>query len=130
MNTHDASPPSAFDRALAEQQAASAIGFDWPDISGVLDKTAEELAELREAVAAADIAHAQRELGDLLFTAVNLARFLLADPENCLHEAADRFAERMAQVRILAENEGICLASCTLDALETLWTRAKHLTAQ
>ncbi len=107
------------------QDVVSATGFDWPDISGVLDKVAEELDEIREAVAADDQAHARKELGDLLLVAVNVARFLDADPAEELRRATDRLCGRVEKVRALCAERGIDMQSCTLCALDTLWREVK-----
>jgi uncharacterized protein YabN with tetrapyrrole methylase and pyrophosphatase domain len=107
------------------QDAVSATGFDWPDISGVLDKIAEELGEIREALDKNDRKHAQRELGDLLLAAVNAARFLDADPALELHRATDRLCARVQKVRVLCEKRGINMQTCTLCELDVLWSEVK-----
>ncbi len=127
MTTHAV---GAFPRAVTVQKAASEQGFDWPEIAGVLDKVAEELDELRDAVAHKDASHAYAELGDLLFAAVSVARFLNANPETCLHAATTRFEARMKQVTQIAEKDGISLQSCTPDRLDMLWEQAKALMHQ
>ena len=127
---HDNLQKTPFPYALAVQRDASALGFDWPDVSGVLDKLEEELAELREAVKQCDTPHAQRELGDVLFAAVSAARFLDIDPELCLAAATRRFEDRLAVVKTIAANKDIVLPSCTADRLDALWEQAKRLMRQ
>ncbi len=107
------------------QATASAEGFDWPDVAGVLDKVEEEIGEIREALAAGDCAHARKELGDLLLIAVNLARFLGADPRDELIGATHRFENRFRQLKILLESEGKSVAECAPEALESAWQRIK-----
>ena len=111
-------------RALKLQRRAARAGFDWPDAGGVLAKLGEETAELeaarqegREAIA--------RELGDLLFTVVNLARHLDVEPEWALRGANRRFEERFRAMEITAAGQGSALEEMSLDELEGLWQRAK-----
>ena len=108
------------------QDAASREGFDWPDVSGVLDKVEEEVEEIRQALAAGDLSHARRELGDLLLISVNLARFLGADPRNELLVATARFSNRYAFLKKSLGEEGKKVGNCTLDELECCWQRIKH----
>ena len=107
------------------QEAASALGFDWPDVTGVLDKVDEEAREIREALNAGDTAQARRELGDLLLAAVNLARFLEIDPAQALHHANDRFSMRFEALRQELAREGRRIETCTLDELDAVWNRVK-----
>jgi len=79
-------------RAEKVQKKAARAGFDWPEVSGAVDKLHEEIGELREAIA--DGSNMEEELGDVLFSAVNVARFLHADPEEVLHRAVDKFITR------------------------------------
>lgn len=107
------------------QASASAEGFDWPDVTGVLDKVEEEIGEIRDALAAGDIAHARKELGDLLLIAVNLARFLGADPSDALIGATDRFENRFRQLKFFLQSEGKSIRDCAPEALEGAWQRIK-----
>lgn len=107
------------------QAAASSEGFDWPDISGVLDKVEEEICEVRLALETGDEAHARRELGDLLLITVNLARFLGADPREALVGATDRFENRFQQLKVLLHSEGKSIRDCAPEALEAAWQRVK-----
>ncbi len=112
--------------SIALQDAASAQGFDWPNAQGVLDKIIEEAGEVREALAAHDMAQAQRELGDILLAAVNLSRFLGVSPSEALAGANERFRVRFDRVKAAAQAEGLDLRSCSLEALDALWARAKR----
>lgn len=107
------------------QASASAEGFDWPEVVGVLEKVEEEIGEIRDALVAGDGAHARKELGDLLLIAVNLARFLGADPREELIVATDRFENRFSQLKILLESEGKTIRNCAPEALEAAWQRIK-----
>lgn len=112
--------------SLQIQAAASEEGFDWPDIAGVLDKVEEEVGEIRDALAAGDPAHARKELGDLLLIAVNLSRFLSADPREELARATERFENRFDYLKKSLSAEGKKIKTCAPDELETTWQRIKH----
>lgn len=98
--------------------------FDWPDAAGALDKLSEEIRELRQAVA--DGTNVTEELGDLLFSAVNAARFLKADPEDALNAATDKFIRRFQQVEAQAAQAGRAMEDMTLAELDKLWENAKR----
>lgn len=126
--TGDAQEQDAGDALLdskRRQDAVSATGFDWPDISGVLDKIAEELDEIREALDENRQEHAKKELGDLLLAAVNAARFLDANPAVELKNATNRLCARVQKVRELCAKRGIEMQSCTLCELDLLWKEVK-----
>jgi tetrapyrrole methylase family protein/MazG family protein len=116
-------PALAYARKL--QSKAAKMGFDWPDRHGPLAKIAEETAEVEAAVAANDPAATADELGDLLFSVVNLARHLNVDSESALRFAANRFRDRATTVEQLAAAAGINLATAPLATLEDLWQTAK-----
>jgi len=107
------------------QQKAAAVGFDWPDADGAMDKLREELGELQEAMAAGDSAAAQEELGDLLFSAVNVSRFLHCDAEEALTSVCDKFIARFIQVEKLAKQAGIDMQNAALAQMDELWDEAK-----
>ena len=107
------------------QKKAAKVGFDWPDANGPLDKIAEETAELREAITAGDPEAVGLELGDLLFSVVNVARHLSLDAETALRAAAGKFRKRFEQVEILAEQRGIDMEKASLTELDALWETAK-----
>lgn len=114
----------AIERAIEISASAADRGFDWPDVSGVLDKIAEEARELTEARSIEEVTH---EYGDLLFTLVNLGRFLGVAPEAALHDASDRFVSRFDGVVQGLKAEGRGLEDATLDEMEAHWQRAKSL---
>ena len=110
-------------RAEKVQKKAKKAGFDWPDASGALDKLSEELAELKEAMA--QETNVEEELGDLLFSMVNVSRFLKADPEEALNAATEKFISRFAKVEEMALAQGKDMAQMSLEELDKLWERAK-----
>lgn len=112
--------------SYALQETVSAKGFDWPDISGVLDKIAEELEEIREALRDRDPSQARSELGDLLMASVNLSRFLQADPGEELRHAGERFSERFALLEKELEKDKVEMKSCSLESLEARWAKVKR----
>jgi tetrapyrrole methylase family protein/MazG family protein len=104
---------------------AARVGFDWPDIGGVLDKLREESSELQQAISAGNAAEIESEAGDLLFAAVNVARFLKLDPEIALKKANRKFIARFHQMESEAAAEGRKLADMNSTELDLLWNRAK-----
>lgn len=116
----------ALQRGQRMQEKASRVGFDWPNVAGVLDKLHEELGELAEARRLAhDDPHVREELGDVLFTIVNLARSLGIDAETAMREANEKFYRRFAFMEERAASSGKSLSDLSLDELEELWQLAK-----
>lgn len=115
----------ALTRARKLGSRAAAAGFDWPDASGPRAKVAEELTELDAAIADGDAARRESELGDLLFSVVNLARHLAVDPESALRHANDRFARRYRHVEAELARLGQPLAGAPPALLDRLWEAAK-----
>jgi len=105
---------------------AAGVGFEWPNISGVVEKLQEEAAELAEAREGDDQTHIEHEIGDMLFTVVNLARFLKIDPEQALRKTNRRFRERFAFVERGVAVAGGTLEQTALAQLEELWQEAKR----
>jgi MazG family protein len=112
-------------RAMRAGEKAGAVGFDWPDVAGVRDKVAEELAEFDQACASRDRASMNLELGDLLFSIVNLARKLDLDAEHSLREATDRFGRRFAFMEEKLETQGRTVKSASPAEQNELWEEAK-----
>ena len=105
---------------------AAKVGFDWPSVEGLFEKLAEETAELREELAAgAQNERVAEELGDLLFTAVNLARHLKVDPELALRKTNAKFRQRFAAMEQEAGGRAR-LDAMSAEELEQLWNRAKN----
>jgi len=113
-------------RAVRIGEKAAQVGFDWPDPSGVRQKVDEELGELDAAIAAGDMAHAQDELGDLLFALCNYARHLKLMPEDALRGTIRRFLARFAEVERALRARGQKPSDVDLDQLEALWQQAKR----
>ncbi|MEE4280738.1 MAG: nucleoside triphosphate pyrophosphohydrolase [Pseudomonadales bacterium] len=110
----------ALQRAAKIQKKAAVVGFDWPDAGSVLPQVQSELDELSEAMAGTDPEHVAEELGDLLFSVVNLARKLKLDPELVLRRASDKFSGRF---RYMEEQADLTLLDS--QSLEHLWRQAK-----
>jgi uncharacterized protein YabN with tetrapyrrole methylase and pyrophosphatase domain len=119
------SDTNSLDDSWEIQRKASATGFDWPEITGVLDKVREELTEIEDALRDGDITHAQEELGDLLFATVNLARFLDIHPRDALNDANVKFQKRFDQVCAIARERKIDMKVTNLDALDEIWDEVK-----
>ncbi len=115
----------ALQRGQKMQDKASRVGFDWPHIDGVRAKLAEEIAELEEARRENDVRAIREELGDVIFTVVNLARALGIDAEGAMRDANDKFYKRFTFMERRAETTGRKLGDLTLDELEELWQLAK-----
>lgn len=103
------------------QQRAARVGFDWPEIRGVLEKVEEELRELLQS----GEAERSAELGDLLFAVANLARWYKVEPESALREANARFKKRFKYIESTARSRGITVADLSLEEMDRLWQEAK-----
>lgn len=112
-------------RAQKVQKKAADVGFDWDDISGAFDKIEEESREVREALEAKDKAAVLDEIGDLIFSCVNVARFAKVDSEEALTHTTDKFIERFRIVESLAFERGIKMEDASLKVLDGLWDEAK-----
>ncbi len=117
--------PALMEAAHLSKKAAAA-GFDWPDISGVFEKIREEIAELEKARENASKEEIEGEIGDLLFTVVNAARFLGVDPEQALRRTNAKFRERFAHVEVGLAERGRSFRETTIEEVEELWQRAKR----
>jgi tetrapyrrole methylase family protein/MazG family protein len=116
----------ALQRGQRMQEKASRVGFDWPNVSGILDKLHEELTELAEARRERqDDPRVREELGDVFFTLVNLSRALGIDAETAMRQANEKFYRRFFFMEERAAAEGKTLSDLSLDELEELWQLAK-----
>ncbi len=115
-------------RATKVQSRAAKAGFDYPDARWAFSDLCSEVEELRQALASRDKLAQQEELGDLLFSAVNVARFLETDPEEALSKSCEKFIRRFEQVETMALAQGIDIKQCSIDQLNTLWQQAKTVT--
>ncbi len=113
----------ALARAQALQERAARVGFDWQDVAGVVRKVEEELAEFRAAETARD---QEGEIGDLLFSLVNLARWLGVDAESALREANAQFVARFKAIEARAAEQGRALTDYSLEELDAFWEAAKR----
>ena len=112
-------------RANKLQLKAAKVGFDWDDIEPVWAKVAEELAELREAVETGDKVKMEDELGDVIFAAVNLGRFLGVEAEVALNGTNNKFVRRFQQVEAAVRAKGLKWKELDLAAMDELWEAAK-----
>ena len=112
-------------RAQRVQEKAARLGFDWPDLSPVVEKLREEINEFNEALSGGDAKDVEEELGDLLFTLVNLSRFLKIGAEEALHRSTVRFIERFRWIEKEARSRGLSLSEMTLEEMDQLWEEAK-----
>jgi len=115
----------ALARAVKLQKRAARVGFDWPDVSGVLDKLAEEIEELRVEQAAGNTEAMAEELGDVLFAWTNLARHHKIDPETALRSANAKFERRFRRIEALLAAENRRPDDADLEDLEALWNQTK-----
>ncbi len=112
----------ALSQAQEYQDRAARVGFDWPEIEGVLDKVREEMEEIKNAETDFELAS---EIGDLLFALVNVARWKHIDAESALRGTNIKFRKRFAYIERGAKNQGRELSSLSLDEMESLWQEAK-----
>ncbi len=116
---------SALMEAAHLSKKAASAGFDWPNINGVIEKMREEIAELETAREHDSREKIEEEIGDLLFTAVNAARFLGVDPEQALRRTNAKFRARFAEVENGLAARGRDFRQTTLEEMEELWQQAK-----
>ncbi|HZR88480.1 MAG TPA: nucleoside triphosphate pyrophosphohydrolase [Bradyrhizobium sp.] len=116
----------ALTRALALQNKASTVGFDWNDPRAVLAKIREEADEIEAALGAKDKSELEAETGDLLFAVVNLARHVGADPDMALRASNAKFERRFAYIERALESRGRTLDDASLDEMDALWNEAKR----
>jgi uncharacterized protein YabN with tetrapyrrole methylase and pyrophosphatase domain len=126
-NDSGSHPRSPLSESYLIARKASRHGFDWPDMTGVMEKLAEEMDELREALALGDRKKAEEELGDLLFVMVNVARFLKVHPERALAKTIKKFESRFRYMEEALRKKGKTLRQSNLAEMEELWQEAKRL---
>ncbi len=112
-------------RAAKVQKKAADVGFDWDCADGALEKLDEESAELRQAVKNGSQEEISEEFGDLLFSMVNISRFLKLDPEESLTASTNKFLDRFSKVESLANERGINMKTASLEELDALWDEVK-----
>ncbi len=114
----------ALTQAQEYQDRAARVGFDWPEVDGVLDKVREEIEEIKQAQ---NIDEVTDELGDLFFVLVNLARWRKVDAEFALRGTNIKFKKRFAYVEQGAKKQGRNLSDMTLEEMDVLWNEAKKV---
>lgn len=112
-------------RSQKIQGKAKKAGFDWDDMSGAFDALESEIRELKEAIAKKDADSIEDEFGDVLFSCVNVARFIGVDSEEALTRSNDKFIKRFVEVEKLAESRSINMKETPIDELDELWKEAK-----
>lgn len=112
--------------ALKLGKKASKAGFDWSSANEVLDKAAEEIAELRDAISAKEQGEIEEEIGDLLFAVVNLARHLEVEPETALKRTNRKFRQRFKYIERKLRENGKTIGDVSLEEMERLWQAAKN----
>ncbi|MCZ6875938.1 MAG: nucleoside triphosphate pyrophosphohydrolase [bacterium] len=116
----------ALTRALRMQGKAASVGFDWPTIEPVWGKVHEELAELQAACDEAHAAHIEEEFGDLLFSLVNLGRFLRLSPEEALRKAIGKFERRFHAIEQELASRGLRPDQASLEEMDAIWNRLRR----
>jgi MazG family protein len=112
-------------RAGKVQKRAARVGFDWPDLHGVVAKIHEELAEVEEAMQRGDRKHLEQEIGDLLFSVVNLSRRAKFEPELVLQQATNKFIARFQKLEGVLKERGIAFDQTNLAELDAIWDEVK-----
>ncbi len=114
-------------RSEKVQHKAAKVGFDYPNFQWAFKDLKSELEELEQAISENNVQHQQEELGDVLFSVVNVARFLQVDPELSLSQSCNKFIDRFEQVERLAVQRGINMKESSMEELDQLWKEAKKL---
>lgn len=117
-------------RAQKVQEKAAKAGFDWDNVNGAVEKLHEEIDELETALAAGVGKDIEEEFGDVLFSCVNVSRFIGADSEEALTASADKFIKRYLLVEQLAADDGVDMKSASIEELDKLWNKAKIIIAE
>lgn len=112
-------------KAMRLQEKAKQVGFEWEQKEQVWEKVEEETNELKAAVALNNSNQMEEELGDLLFSLINYARFLGIDPENALERTNKKFISRFTQMEVLANNDNKNLSEMNLEEMDALWNKVK-----
>ncbi|WP_230975639.1 nucleoside triphosphate pyrophosphohydrolase [Acetobacter garciniae] len=124
-------PPSlpALLRASKLASRAARVGFDWPDVAGVMEKVREEIDEFAVEMQSGDHPRMRDEMGDILFSVASLARRLNLDPEACLRQACDKFTRRFEGVEGHLAAQGLSMSEQSVETLDALWRKVKKAEA-
>lgn len=114
-------------KAIRIQEKAKQVGFEWDHKEQVFEKITEELEELKEVVAAGDADKMEDEMGDVFFSLINYARFLQVDADLALERTNKKFITRFQRMEQVALSEGKQLHQMTLEEMDAIWNRIKHL---
>lgn len=117
-------------KAHKVQSRAAKVGFDWDNTEDVIDKVYEEIGELKAACESGDAANTHEELGDLMFTVINLSRFLKINPELALNDSTEKFIRRFEKIEKAAIAEGKTVDSMSFEEMDALWEKVKTLEKQ
>lgn len=115
----------ALARAMEISKRAAGAGFEWPDIHAVIEKVREEVDELENELQSNNKERIADEIGDLLFTVVNVARWAKVDPEDALRRMIDRFTDRFKRIEEAARASGRQLSQMSIEEMDDIWDRAK-----
>jgi len=113
-------------RAEKVQKRAGRVGFDWPDLQGVMTKIHEEVAEVEDAMQSGDRVHLEKEVGDLLFSVVNLSRKAKFDTELVLQQATNKFIARFQKLEAVLKTQGKSFEQMNLAELDAIWDVVKR----
>lgn len=119
----------ALSRAMETSKKAARSGFEWPDVGAVMDKIKEEVSELEAEIQTRDQDRIAEEIGDLLFTIVNVARWTHVDPEDALRTMIARFSTRFRHIEDAARETGKPIEEMTIEEMDAIWDRAKRQTS-
>lgn len=114
-------------RAYKLQEKAARVGFDWPEVSGAVEKLQEEVSEFLSAAENAEPSQMENEMGDIIFAVVNIARMSGIEPEQALQRSNDKFVRRFAYIESSILGEGRTLDEAGLEKMDKLWEKAKQL---
>ena len=113
-------------KAMRLQEKAKQVGFEWENKEQVWEKVEEEIGELKEAIAQKDAKQIEGEMGDVIFSLVNFARFLKVDAENALEVTNKKFQNRFTQMEAIALHKGLDLQAMSLDEMDAIWNEVKQ----
>jgi MazG family protein len=115
----------ALRHAVKVQERAAGVGFDWDNVEPVIAKLREEIEELEAALRSGDRNHVKHEMGDVIFSSANVARFLKIDADEALQLSTSKFINRFQRMEARIQSDGRKLESMTLDEMDAYWNRAK-----